>query len=338
MRSLGLFELLPVAPLSAFRLLARFPHFHLFPSSSPYPLDSTRMVTIPNNTVQIGLPKGRMQQGVIGLFADAGIRISVSDRGYRPKMNLPGFEAKLLKPQNILEMLSAGTRDAGFAGADWVAELQADVVEVLDTGLDEVSVVAAAPESLLIDGRLPSRPLVVVSEYARLAQAWIANRRQGDAFVRSYGATEVFPPEDADVILDVTATGATLRANGLAIIETVQRSSTRLYASRSAWANPSKRSALEDLAMVLCSVLSARQRVMLELNVTEQLLDAVVQVLPCMKRPTISKLASVPGDGGVLAYAIKAAVPREGLAQLIPALKQRGGTDVIISPLSQVVP
>lgn len=95
--------------------------------------------------IKLGLPKGRMQAGVIRLLADAGIEVRVSDRGYRPRVSIPWIEAKILKPQNIIEMLHIGSRDLGFAGADWVAELQVDLVELLNTELDPVELVAAAP-------------------------------------------------------------------------------------------------------------------------------------------------------------------------------------------------
>src|SRR6266487_274079 len=272
---------------------------------------------------RLGLPKGRMEQGVLTLLADAGIRVRPSARGYRPDVSLPGVEAKLLKPQNIVEMLALGSRDIGFAGADWVAELEADVVELLDTGLDPVQLVAAAPLGLLEAGRLPSRRLIVASEYERLTLGWIRKSGVCAEYVRSYGATEVFPPEDADVIVDNTATGATLEANGLAVVDEVMRSSTRLYA------NPV---ALADPAMLLNSVLVARRRVMLEVNASAECLDAVVAVLPSMRRATVSPLF---GNGG---YAVKAAVPRDALPQVIPAVKAAGGTDVVVSTLSQIIP
>jgi ATP phosphoribosyltransferase len=272
-----------------------------------------------------------MQEGVFKLLSDAGIRVGLSSRGYRPSISLPGVETKILKPQNIIEMLDSGTRDLGFAGADWASELQADLVEVLDTGLDRVRVVAAAPASILVDGQLPSRPLVIASEYSRLTRAFIGVRGVGDRFVRSYGATEVFPPEDADCIIDVTSSGATLEANNLQICGDLMESSTRLYASRAAMADPARRRDIEDFAMLLGSVLEARKRVMLELNAPAACLDAIIAVLPCMRQPTLSQLA---GDGG---FAVKSAVPRESLPRLIPLLKQRGGTDIVISPLSQVV-
>ncbi|HVL68069.1 MAG TPA: ATP phosphoribosyltransferase [Vicinamibacterales bacterium] len=282
--------------------------------------------------LRIGLPKGRMEGSVLALLADAGIHVTPSARGYRPHVSLPAAEAKILKPQNIVEMLVLGSRDVGFAGADWVAELSAEVVEVLDTGLDPVDLVAAAPVALLEDDRLPKRPLVVASEYERLARRWIDARELDAVCVRSYGATEVFPPEDADVIVDNTATGATLRANGLVVVEALMQSSTRLYASPLAWADPSKRERIADLKLLVASVLDARRRVMVEVNAPADCLDRVVAVLPCMRQPTVSPLY---GNGS---YAVKAAVPRSALPQVIPAIKAAGGTDVVVSALAQIVP
>ncbi len=284
------------------------------------------------SSIRLGLPKGRMEENVLTLLGDAGIRVRPSARGYRPDVSLPGAEAKLLKPQNIVEMLALGSRDVGFAGADWVAELEADVVELLDTGLDPVRLVAAAPVALLEEGRLPARRLVVASEYERLTRRWLAAKGLCAEFVRSYGATEVFPPEDADVIVDNTATGATLDANGLRIVDVLMRSSTRLYAHRGALADPVRRRSIEDLALLINSVLEARRRVMLEVNASALCLDAVVAVLPSMRQATVSRLF---GDSG---YAVKAAVPRELLPQVIPAVKAAGGTDVVVSTLSQIVP
>jgi ATP phosphoribosyltransferase len=273
-----------------------------------------------------------MEAGVFNLLAAAGIDLHVGQRGYRPVLSQPGFEVKLLKPQNIVEMLAAGTRDIGFAGADWVAELDADVVELLDTGLDPVRIVAAAPETILQKGRLPGRHLVVASEYEQLARAWIDRRSLDATFVRSYGATEVFPPEDADVIIDNTATGETLAANGLAVVDELLSSSTRLYASRGAMNDPAKKGPIDGLALSLRSVLEARNRAMLELNVSLEDLEQVISALPSMREPTVAML-----HGG-LGMAVKAAVPRGDLPRLIPLLKQLGATDIAVSKLEQIVP
>ena len=102
--------------------------------------------------VHLALPKGRMEEGVLALLADAGVRVTFGRRGYRPSLSLDGFETKTLKPQNIVEMLHLGSRDVGFAGADWALELSAEVVELLDTELDPVRLVAAASPEFAENG------------------------------------------------------------------------------------------------------------------------------------------------------------------------------------------
>jgi len=291
---------------------------------------------MPDSTLQdlihLAVPKGRIEAGVSALLADAGLGLRSGPRGYRPVTSVEGFEVKLLKPQNIVEMLAAGSRDIGFAGADWVEEKSAELIELLDTGLDPVRVVAAAPESLLMDGELPRRHLVVASELERIAARWIERRGLDATLVRSYGATEVFPPEDADVIVDISATGETLSANGLVVVDELMQSSTRLYASRNAMNSASKKPAIDGLVLSLRSVLEARERVMVELNVSPDDVEEVISVLPSMREPTI---ATLHGSAGL---AVKAAVPRSDLPGLIPLLKLRGATDIVVSRLEQIVP
>ncbi|HAP55814.1 MAG: ATP phosphoribosyltransferase [Spirochaetia bacterium] len=306
-----------------------------------------------NSVLRVGLPKGRMQTKVVQLLADAGLPVSIEEREYRPRLGNGfslktqagqlSYETKLLKPQNIVEMLSSGSRDVGFAGADWVRELKADLVELLDTGMDPVSVVVAAPErlvKLIGEAGTPRTPWnkacgrnpIVASEYESLAREWMAEKLPEGVFIRSYGATEVFPPEDADIIIDNCATGSTLKANGLVIMETVMKSSTRLYASRQAMENPAKKEAAEALVLILRSVMEARRRVMLEMNVEESKLENLIAILPCLRSPTLSPL-----EGGK-AYAVRVAAPKDQLAALIPEIKRRGGTDILVIQLGQLVP
>lgn len=284
------------------------------------------------NLVRLALPKGSMQESVFSLLADAGIRVRKTSRGYRPTISLSDYETKILRPQNMLEMLGLGTRDVGFAGADWVAELGLDLVELLDTGLDPVRIVAAAPQEMLENGRLPKRKLVIASEYEKLTRDWIEKNQLEATFLRSYGATEVFPPEDADLIVDNTASGSTLKANKLVIIDELMTSSTRVYANREAVSNPFKKERISHLILLLQSVLEARNRVMLEVNVAENQLESVIEILPCMREPTMSPLHGGAG------YAVKVAVPRALLPELIPEIKNRGGTDIIVTKLAQIVP
>ena len=279
--------------------------------------------------LRLGLPKGRMQVEVDRLLADAGLTVRPEARGYRPTiLGLDGLEAKRLKPQAIVSMLAAGTRDLGFAGGDWVEELNVDLIEVLDTGLDPVRIVAAAPPGIRIE---PGARLRIASELPRLAAVWAASRGVDAVPVRSWGATEVLPPEDADVIVDVVQTGATLAANGLEVVDVIRTSSTRLYASPEAMNRTARRAMIERIADLLRSVIEARSRLLVELNVTEDRLDDVLAVLPCMRRPTVSRLA---GDG----FAVRAAVPRLDFPSLIGRIRSAGGTDLVVSEPRQVIP
>ncbi len=281
--------------------------------------------------LRLALPKGRMETGVFQLLADAGLGVRTSSRGYRPTLPLPGFETKILKPQSIVEMLHRGSRDLGFAGRDWVAEKGADLIEVLDTELDPVRIVAAAPRELLRNGQLPAGQWVVATEYEALTRSWLQEQDLNADIVRSYGATEVFPPEDADFIVDNAASGSTLVANGLQIFGDLMTSSTRLYANPQAMLHTAKRQRIEHVALLLNSVLEARRRVMVEMNVGSEDLERVVAVLPCMREPTVSRLHHGAG------YAVKSAVPRTQLPELIPLLKLHGASDIVVSALSQIV-
>lgn len=284
-----------------------------------------------NDKIKLGLPKGRMEKGVLEILKEAGIRVQTSSRAYRPTISLPEFETKILKPQDIVKMLHVGSRDVGFAGADWVNELEVELVELLDLELDPVKLVAAAPKESLVNGSLPKKKIIIASEYEKLTKRWIDKEKFEAVFLHSNGATEVFPPEDADCIVDNTATGSTLKANNLEIIAELMTSSTRLYANPQAMDNPKKREPIEKLVMVLKSVLDARKRVMVEVNVNSDNLEKVIAAIPCMKTPTISELHGGKG------FVVKAAVPRNDLPKLVPTLKECGGTDIIVSRISQLV-
>jgi ATP phosphoribosyltransferase len=217
-------------------------------------------------------------------------------RGYRPTIPLPNYDVKLLKPQNILGMLAAGTRDVGFAGADWMTELGIEgLVEVMDTGMDPVRIVAASPDAKILDKGvgLGGRKLIVASEYAGLTQLWLEKRGLNATFLRAYGATESLPPEDADLIVDNAATGSTLKANNLEIIDTLMNSTTRMYASKLAWENPLKRARIEKLALLLKAVLEARKRLMVSFNIPADKLEAIVPLLSwCVPSSPPSLLSS----------------------------------------------
>ena len=281
--------------------------------------------------LRILIPKGRIFENISRLFSDAGFPISLTDRTYRPQLAADWLALKIMKPQNVGELLELGSHDAGFTGIDWIRENQADVEEVMDLGFDKVRIVVAIPAGTS-EGDLKSRKIVVATEYVNLADAWLRSNGYQYRLLRTYGATEVFPPDDADMIIDNTSSGQTLRDNGLAIIATLLESSTRFVASKAAMADREKRDRIEELAMLFRAVLSGRDRVMLEMNVPKAHFQQMVADLPAMRSPTVAPLH---GDEG---YAIKIAVKRSEIPQIIPRLKKAGAVDIVEYDLRKVVP
>jgi ATP phosphoribosyltransferase len=280
--------------------------------------------------LKIAVPKGRMYDNVAKLMEEAGFKMSFTNgRSYRPVTTDPDIEIKVLKPQNIAKLVELGKHDVGFTGYDWVIETGADVEEVIDLKTDPVKVVAAVPKELK-KTNLKSRKLIVASEYENITKNFLDKAGYDYIYLRTYGATEVFPPEDADMIVDNSATGATLEQNNLVIVEEILQSSTRMIANKAALKDQWKKEKISEIRMLFESVLNAHERVMLEMNVSAENFDSLVRILPCMRSPTVAQLA----DG---AYAVKVAVKKSEVSQLIPKIKKMGATDILEMEFKKVI-
>ena len=276
------------------------------------------------------LPKGRIFDSVAGILAEASIIRESSGRGYTPRSCDPELQAKMMKPQNIAQLVEIGSHDVGFTGLDWMTETGADVEEVMDLGFDPVEIVSAAPSSSTKQ-TLGSRRIIVASEYERITRNYLEKEGFDFFFIRTYGATEAFPPQDADLIVDNMASGRTLKENGLEIMDRLFSSSTRFIANRDSLRDPCKREKIGEIEMLIRAMLDARDRVMLEMNVPLDKMEEVVRALPCMRAPTVSPLYKDLG------YAVKAAVRKRETVKLLPLLKKLGATDILEYELNKVI-
>jgi len=279
--------------------------------------------------LRILIPKGRIFENVSRLFYEAGFPVSLADRTYRPDTGASWLDAKIMKPQNVGQLLELGSHDAGFTGVDWLRENASDVDEILDLGFDKVRIVAAVPQEYN-EEKLFSKKLVVATEYVNLAKSWLDSKGYKYKILRTFGATEVFPPDDADMIIDNTSSGQTLKDNGLKIIGTLLESSTRFVASKAAAADAEKKSCIDELRMLFQAVLDGRDRVMLEMNIPKEKFESLSS-LPAMRSPTIAPLY---GDAG---YAVKIAVKKNEVPDIIPKLKKLGALDIVEYDLRKVV-
>jgi len=171
----------------------------------------------------------------------------------------------------------------------------------------------------------------ISTEYPALTRRHLEERGIKAVVIPSSGATEAKVPDIVDGIVDVTETGASLVRNGLRIVDTLLTSYTELIANQDAFADAGKRSAMEDVALLLRGAISARGSVLLKLNVSASDLAAVTGILPAMTSPTVTSLAR--GD----MHAVEAVVPKRGVNTLIPALKAAGGRDILEIPISKIV-
>jgi ATP phosphoribosyltransferase len=286
------------------------------------------------------LPKGSLERATLELFEAADLAVlRSSEVDYRATIDDPRVsEVRILRPQEIPEYVAEGLFDLGITGRDWIEETSSKVASLGELRYSKASsrpirvVLAVAEDSpARAVGDLPPGTRVS-TEYPSLTRRFL-EAHGVEAEVRiSHGATEAKIPEIADAVVEITETGRALRAAGLRIIDTILESYTELIANPVSYADDTKRHAMEQLLSLLSGTLIARERVLVKLNVAEQDLGAIIELLPAMKSPTVSKLY------GEEAFAVEAVVPKHTINTLIPALKDHGATDIIELPIAKIVP
>lgn len=289
--------------------------------------------------LRLVLPKGSLERQTLQLFDDADLAVNRgSDVDYRGTIDDPRVdEVRILRPQEIPQYVAEGTFDLGITGRDWIEERNADVVTLTELHYSKatarpiqvvLAVAADSPASSIND--LPSG-LVVHTEYPELTRRYFAKHGVDADVQLSYGATEAKVPDIADAVVEITETGRALRAAGLRVLDTILVSYTELIANPTSYQDAEKRKAMEQLQTLLSGALEARGRVLVKLNVEGANLQAVIDLLPAMKSPTVSKLH------GEDAYAVETVVAKSEINVLIPALKDQGATGILELPISKIV-
>ena len=288
--------------------------------------------------LRLVLPKGSLEKATLELFAAADLTVvRGSDVDYRARIDDPRVdEVRILRPQEIPGYVAEGNFDLGITGRDWIEETGADVLSLGELAYSKATanpirvVLAVANDSpVKTTADLPDG-VRVSTEYPELTRRVLATHGVRAEVRLSYGATEAKIPDIADAVVEITETGRALAAAGLRIVETLLVSRTELIANPASAADAGKRLAMDHLMTLLQGALEARGKVLLKLNVAPGVLDAVVAVLPALKSPTVSELSG----GG---FAVETVVPKSQVNILIPALKDRGATDIIELPLSKIV-
>jgi len=285
------------------------------------------------------LPKGSLEKATLDLFAAADLAVvRGSDVDYRATIDDPRVEeVRILRPQEIPGYVAEGNFDLGITGRDWIEETGAEVISLGELAYSKatanairVVLAVAQDSSVKTISDLPSGARVS-TEYPELTRRVLEKHGVHAEIRMSYGATEAKIPDIADAVVEITETGRALAAARLRVVETLLVSRTELIANPVAASDPAKRLAMGHLLTLLQGALEARDKVLLKLNVTAGRLQDVVSVLPALKSPTVSELSGGAG------FAVETVVPKSEVNVLIPALKDRGATDIIELPLSKIV-
>jgi len=290
--------------------------------------------------LKLVLPKGSLEKATFQLFEEADLTVRRSSEvDYRATIDDPRIaEVRILRPQEIPVYVANGLFDVGIAGRDWIEETGSDVTSLGELKYSKVTakpvkiVVAVPADSAYESIKDLPQGVRVSSEYPELTKRHFAEAGVEADVQLSYGATEAKAPEIVDAVVDLTETGSALKAAGLKIIDEILTSYTEIFANNDSHQDPDKRKAMEQIKTLLDGVLDARGRVLMKLNVGASELDAVINVLPSMKAPTVNELW---GGGG---FAVETVVNKNDINVLIPELLELGATDVIELPISKIVP
>lgn len=284
----------------------------------------------------LGLPKGSLQNATLDLFEKAGWNIYVSSRSYRPTSDDKELGLRLIRAQEIGRYVDHGFLDCGITGKDWIAENRADVEVICDLAYSRASTnptrwVLVVPEDSPIKTVADLEGKRIATESVGLTNDFLKSKGVNAEVEFSWGATEVKVPELVDAIVDVTETGSSLRANKLRIVDTLMESFPQFVANKSSYQDPWKKEKIDRIAMLLNAAQAARDVVGLKMNVPSDDLEKLLEKLPALRNPTISKLAD---ENWV---AIETVLEESVVRTLIPELKSLGAEGIIEYPLNKLV-
>jgi len=284
--------------------------------------------------VKIAVPKGHLEETTVRLLQDAGIGVIGRDgRQLFAKTNDPEIELVFVRAEDIPDFVFRGSTDLGITGSDLVCESGSDVVELMDLcyGFTRM-VVAASEKSGIKSVRDIKSGARVATEFPNIAKRYFAKKGIKIELVDITGAAEISPLIGlADLIVDVTSTGTTLRAHGLRIVETILESTSRLIANRRSL--KAKKSKIDDIVTAVSSVVKARGKKLVMMNVPEAKLEKIKKIIPGMSGPTVSRV-----EGVKAMLAVQAVVDEDEVYSVVKRAKQAGARDILVVPIERVLP
>jgi ATP phosphoribosyltransferase len=287
--------------------------------------------------LKLGIPKGSLQESTLRLFKQSGWKITLSDRNYFPEINDPCINCSICRAQEMSRYVENGTFDVGLTGRDWIMENDSKVHVVADLIYSKASQrparwVLAVPMDSPVQSEKDLAGKKIATELVNFTRRYFESKGIGVDVEFSWGATEAKVISNlCDAIVEVTETGATMRANGLRIVEELMQSNTQLIANPDAWQNQWKRDKIEHISLLLQGALRAEALVALKMNVPKSKIEGVVEILPSLNAPTIAHLYQSDW------LSVETVVSRDRVRELIPNLIRKGAEGIIEYSLNKVI-
>ena len=297
--------------------------------------------------VKFAIPKGSLEEATFSILEQSWTKVNRKSRTYRVFLDDPQISVKMLRPQEIPNLVSEGLYDVGITGKDWIEETKANVELILDLEYGKIKLVIAIPDkykfknldAMIADYAKKKKTFRISSEYLTTASKFIKQLKSYKKFygskdpqiitpwVRlgtnknvqihlSFGATEAKPPDDVDAIMDVTETGTTLKQNQLKIVDTVLESNAYLVANKNSLKDKSKREKIFDIVTLMRGAVHGRKYLHIYLNVDEKNLKKLLKEVTSLKRPTVSPLSEKGW------YGVNTVILKSDFYKLVPKLRK----------------
>ena len=294
-------------------------------------------IHVNNNLVKLGIPKGSLERATIELFQRAGWRIVISSRNYFPVIDDNEIYCALIRAQEMARYVESGVLDIGLTGLDWILENDAKVTVITDLVYSKVSTqkarwVLAVPEGSDIKSLEDCAGKTISTELVNFTKRYFEEKGIPVTVEFSWGATEAKVVEGlVDAIVEVTETGKTIKAHGLNIIHTLLETNTKLIANPESMKDPWKKKKIQQIAQLLRGALNADKLVGLKMNVPEECLERVVEILPSLTAPTVSKLYNTNW------FSVESVINETIVREIIPMLIDAGADGIIEYTLTKIV-
>jgi len=297
--------------------------------------------------VKFAIPKGSLEEATFKILEKSWTKVNRTSRTYRVFLDDPQIIVKMLRPQEIPNLVSEGLYDVGITGKDWIDETKANVEPILDLEYGKIKLVIAIPDKYKYKNldamiaayakqkkilRISSEYLTTASKFIKQLKSYKKSYGSKDPLIvtpwvklgtnksvqihLSFGATEAKPPDDVDAIMDVTETGTTLKQNQLKIVDKVLESNAFLVANKNSLRDKSKREKIFDIVTLMRGAVIGRKYLHIYLNVEEKNLKKLLKEVPSLKKPTVSPLSEKGW------YGVNTVIPKSEFYKIVPKLRK----------------